>query len=541
MFIELNRSYSFRKVSQYCLHDVGKETSDRVDFVQTRNLATNNPQAAWRIMASRTYVQDELKEKAGVSMAGRKDGKPVGHMLISWGKEEADAQELDQQGMVQSVEGALKAIGAEDRQAMIIAHNDTADRNPHCHVIINLIGDDGRLLKSYNDHKKLSRFALEEEIRIHGEPVVQERRKRWHDREAGETPAPMKKTPRHQYELEKQAKAENDNNPEIEQLRERQRILEQRKAEQLNRRERNRERLREILEERQRRLKTQQDTLVRRSKTNARKIYDEPWKELHAAQQAERKQFEANEKSVKGSIENGLKLFNWSQLFRRAANAEGTRLKDLFQTLTSEAKRRQIMLDRQEAERQAMRKVQRAAEMEAEKIAKQHYSERQEKAREDYVRKAARMKERQEHNAQQLKDAQREINQRRNDLLREQREFELEQKRKLVLQQKLQREFDEAARSDEDQKESGEAEKTEQGTATIDPKPTRKRRERKPRDQETSRRKRDIEKREREATKQNDQVKPEPEPPTEDEFEKRMLDYMNRQREDRDRDLDFDR
>ncbi|MCO8124738.1 hypothetical protein NHH03_23575 [Stieleria sp. TO1_6] len=443
--------------------------------------------------------------------------------------------------MVQSVEGALKAIGAEDRQAMIIAHNDTADRNPHCHVIINLIGDDGRLLKSYNDHKKLSRFALEEEIRIHGEPVVQERRKRWHDREAGETPAPMKKTPRHQYELEKQAKAENDHSPEIEQLRERQRILEQRKAEQQNRQERNRERLREILQERQRRLKTQQETIVRRSKTNARKIYDKPWKELHATQQTEREQFEANEKSVKGSIENGLKLFDWSKLFHRAANAEGKRLKDLFQTLTSEAKRRQIVLDRQESERQAMRKEQRAAEMEAEKIAKQHYSERQEKAREDYVRKAARMKERQKHNAQQLKDAQREINQQRNDLLREQREFELEQKRKLVLQQKLRREFDEAARSDEDQKESGEAEKTEQGTATIDPKPTRKRRERKPRDQETSRRKRDIEKREQETTKQNDQDKAEPESPTEDDFEKRMLDYMNRQREDRDRDLDFDR
>ena len=102
-------------------------------------------------------------------------------MLVSWGREEAEAQELDRERMVQSVEGALKAIGAEDRQVMIIAHNDTSDRNPHCHVIINLIGDDGRLLKSYNDHKKLSRFALQEEIRIHGRPIVQERNKRWHD------------------------------------------------------------------------------------------------------------------------------------------------------------------------------------------------------------------------------------------------------------------------------------------------------------------------------------------------------------------------
>ena len=32
MFIEINRSYSFRKIAQYCLHDVGADTSDRVDF-----------------------------------------------------------------------------------------------------------------------------------------------------------------------------------------------------------------------------------------------------------------------------------------------------------------------------------------------------------------------------------------------------------------------------------------------------------------------------------------------------------------------------
>ena len=82
---------------------------------------------------------------------------------------------------------------------MIIAHNDTADRNPHCHVVINLIGDDGRLKKNYKEREKLSKFALEEEIRVHGKPIIQDRHKRWHDREAGETPTPQKKKARHLY------------------------------------------------------------------------------------------------------------------------------------------------------------------------------------------------------------------------------------------------------------------------------------------------------------------------------------------------------
>ena len=94
----------------------------------------------------------------------------------------------------------------------------------------------------------------------------------------------MKKKPRHQYELEKQAKLENTRS-EIDQLKERQKALEQRKAEQRARQTRNRERLREILEERQQRLRNQQEALIRRTRTNARKIYDKPWKELHATQQ----------------------------------------------------------------------------------------------------------------------------------------------------------------------------------------------------------------------------------------------------------------
>ncbi|GAA5508029.1 hypothetical protein Rcae01_03489 [Novipirellula caenicola] len=54
--------------------------------------------------------------------------------------------------MMTAARGALKAIGADKHQAIVIAHNDTTGNNPHCHIIVNLIGDDGRL-KDNSDEK----------------------------------------------------------------------------------------------------------------------------------------------------------------------------------------------------------------------------------------------------------------------------------------------------------------------------------------------------------------------------------------------------
>jgi len=80
--------------------------------------------------------------------------------------------------MMNAATGALRSIGADGHEAIVIAHNDTA--NPHCHIIVNLIGDDGRLKKNWKEREKLSRFALEQEKKIHGEPVVKRREKNIH-------------------------------------------------------------------------------------------------------------------------------------------------------------------------------------------------------------------------------------------------------------------------------------------------------------------------------------------------------------------------
>lgn len=545
MFIEINRGRSFRGLAQYCLHDVGHETSYRVDFVETRNVASDNPQVAWRIMASRAYVQDELKEKAGVSAAGRKNGKPVGHMLISWGREEADAQKLDRENMLKAAEGALASIGADKHQAMIVAHNDTADKSPHCHVIINLIGEDGRLKKNWKEREKLSRFALDEEIRVHGKPIVKERNKRWHDRDAGETPAPMKKKSRHLYELEKAAEQDNKKAVIAKELLAKQKELELAKQSQNERQGRNRERLHQINQERERRVKAQTEGLIRRAKTNARHLYNDTWHVVHERHQFEQDQFDQKEQSVRGSIENGFRLVDWFKLFQRPKDTGKESLRDLFQVLTSEGRRREILNERQEAERAKMREAQNKAEREAAAIAKQMQQQKLNEIQSKYVRKAEHMKLRQQRNSSLLIETQRKITADRNAALKEYRQQEQVRKRKQSLNQKIRRDFDEAAEQDDAERILGDSdtEKTEEGGGSTLQSIRQQNRKRNPRDPERSRRKRDID-----TLQKADSVTPtEPDIPAQEsdaEFDARMKKEMDSRSEIekyKSKDFDFDR
>ena len=410
MFIELQRGYSFKGVAQYCLHDADRaKTSDRVDFVEVRNLATDNPQVAWRIMAAKYYAQDELKRKAGVSLGGRKDGKPVGHLYISWGRDEADAQSLDRSEMLHSAHGALRAIGADKYPSMIIAHNDT--EHPHCHIVCCFVGDDGRLKKNWKEKEKLSRFALEREIAVHGEPVVKLRERNWKHRDAGEKTPTKKKQPRHLYELEKAAEQD-------EQLRA---FAEEHKAKlieltrrvdghadstgkvvqegQRARHQRHQERLRWCYEQRDRRtkaaIKKDQESRVR----TIRQEYDQPWQELLNQQEADRHLFRKNETTLLGRAYNILRYTDWKAVFSKQhkAGEQGPSLYSrAFNTLSDSGHRQQVLAKRQQQEQDRLREEQRKLEQLVQERLKSEQAQRLEANRSAYARKSAAMTVRQE-------------------------------------------------------------------------------------------------------------------------------------------------
>ena len=128
--------------------------SARVEWSETRNLATTDIRRAARQMAATTQYAGELKRLAGGSQAGRPLAKPVYHYTLSW----AEGERPDRAQMSRAVDESLKALGMEDRQAFVVAHNDTGHR--HVHVVVNRVSaEDGRAASRGNDRLKLSRWA----------------------------------------------------------------------------------------------------------------------------------------------------------------------------------------------------------------------------------------------------------------------------------------------------------------------------------------------------------------------------------------------
>lgn len=196
---------SFKGAAAYLLHDKDRaQSSERVAWTETRNLAADDPDIAWRIMAATALDQGRLKEQAGVKNTGRKSDKHVLHFTLAWHPE----QEPNRDEMMKAANGAIKVLGASGHQAMIIAHND--EKHPHLHIMINRVSpEDGRHLSSSKEKLKLSRWAEAYE-KESGEVFCEQRVVNNMLRSQGHYVRGDKNAPRHIFE-EQKAAAANDN------------------------------------------------------------------------------------------------------------------------------------------------------------------------------------------------------------------------------------------------------------------------------------------------------------------------------------------
>lgn len=86
-------------------------------------------------------VSGQAQAEAGVKNTGRKSDLHVQHLTLSWHEDEADS--LDRESMLAAADSAITSLGAQDRQAMIVCHND--EPHPHVHILLNRVSpDDGR-------------------------------------------------------------------------------------------------------------------------------------------------------------------------------------------------------------------------------------------------------------------------------------------------------------------------------------------------------------------------------------------------------------
>lgn len=329
---------SFRGAAAYLLHDKGRaKSAERVQWSETRNLATDDPHIAWRIMAATAMDRARLKAKAGVKNTGRKSDESVLHLTLSWHPDEKAGLSRDE--MVRAGLGALRALGAEDRQTLIVCHND--EPQPHLHLLINRVSaEDGRMLSSSKEKLALSRWAEAYE-KERGQVLCEERVLNNAARKRGEYVRGEADTPRHLHELE----AKHASKPGIGEVKKQQRTSDGSLArERRQRAERRRKAWAEIA-------KRQKETLAevrrryRRETEQARQTlraeYKPQWSALLRTQHEQVQAFEANEEKFLGRMSNTLSAIDFRSIMRAGTRRRG--LAQVFDAIASKGARLQAL------------------------------------------------------------------------------------------------------------------------------------------------------------------------------------------------------
>ncbi|MEL6795191.1 MAG: relaxase/mobilization nuclease domain-containing protein [Planctomycetota bacterium] len=325
---------SFMGLGNYILHDKDRApTSERVAWTETRNLATRNPHMAVRVMAATAMDADRLKREAGVKATGRKSKKSVMHMTLSWHPDEL--KELGRDEMLRAAHGAIRALGADDRQALIVAHSD--EEHAHVHIALNRVSsDDGRMLSSSKEKLALSRWAQDYE-QDRGRILCENRVINNAARDRGEYTRGEPDKPRHIYELE----ASNDNVPDAEKIKAEQKKLDlalsRKTREQKARHIEQQRKLAADLRERRAEIQAEKADRIKRAVQQVRAEYRQAWTERFHERQAELRDFERREAKLTGRISNAVRTIDFGAVFTAGDRKQA--LKDAYNVLGSSGAR----------------------------------------------------------------------------------------------------------------------------------------------------------------------------------------------------------
>lgn len=156
MIVRFARSgKSFKGVVTYLAHDAGHaETTGRVAWTHTINLAHDHLASAVHEMVSTCRDADLLKEASGIAVATMVE-KPVKHLSLNWHPSEKPEREA----MIAAAESFVKHMGWQDHQAVFVAHDDRA--HAHVHLVINAVHPEtGRKLDDGFEFRRAQAWAL---------------------------------------------------------------------------------------------------------------------------------------------------------------------------------------------------------------------------------------------------------------------------------------------------------------------------------------------------------------------------------------------
>ena len=142
----------------YITHDVGKSSTERVDFTEVLNMRTNDPEKAAKVMAWTAIHAAQLKEAAGLKATGRKTENPVYHFSLNW----EPGETIPHKEMVKAAKSSLAALGYENHEAVFAVHTDKPHQ--HIHIVVNRINPEtGKTHNPNNDYEALQRWAYQYE------------------------------------------------------------------------------------------------------------------------------------------------------------------------------------------------------------------------------------------------------------------------------------------------------------------------------------------------------------------------------------------
>lgn len=327
---------SFKGCATYLLHDKNADSCERIAWTETRNVATNNPNAAWRVMALTATDQDRLKREAGIRPGGKPGKGPVLHMTLSWHADEAN--DLNKSEMLRAAYGAIRSVKLDDRQALIVCHND--EPQPHVHILLNRVSpEDGRLPRDYNDFRKLSRWAKKYE-QERGKIYCDQRVINEKARERGEFVRAKNNKPRHLIEMQQ---AINDNNSKQfleEQHRKTAATIKANERKQQTKQAAAWEQLERSHKQRIAEITHRTAQIIAQQKMQIRNQYRPLWTVQYHQQQAEFQKFQHDETRAIGRIKNALKSINFRTLLQQN-NQKTNPLSQAFKLLSNSGAREQ--------------------------------------------------------------------------------------------------------------------------------------------------------------------------------------------------------
>lgn len=317
--------HSFKGLHAYCSHDQKRaQTSERVDWISTRNVAVEDPDQAWKVMTATAYAQNQLK-KANAIRAGQapKDGA-VMHVVMSFDKDEPTSPEA----MQAAADELLANLGADpakmraknkpkrrqfadEHQAIMYAHSDTD--NTHLHVMVNRVHPQtGVVLPTNNDHNKAQAWALKYSKRHGTDKKTPARAENDDMRKDGEYVKADKRKTRNAYEQDqKNREASNDNKrlaPVLDEQRAKDADLAKRGRELALKKSKDFAKLIADHKKRAADLGKDLQTHINKAKATAREIYRPKHRQLRQDQAAELETFRALEKTFFGRAANSFNV-----------------------------------------------------------------------------------------------------------------------------------------------------------------------------------------------------------------------------------------